>query len=92
MAKRGVVVWKGLLLGPLLAVVYAAVAPLTMLGGQVAPEAVQTFWIHVLVGLLVGDGVGLGVELVELVWPKHRSPAAGGSVDPVPHGPTEESS
>ena len=58
---------KFALLGPLLAGVFLASATLTLVGLSPADDVFGLLVRQVFVGLVVGDSVGLGVELVELV-------------------------
>jgi hypothetical protein len=58
---------KFALLGPLLAGVFLASTSLGLVGLPPGDDAVVTLVRHVFVGLVIGDAVGLGVELVELL-------------------------
>jgi len=67
LAREGVVLGKFLLLGPLLGGVYLAATPLAQFHSLTGPDAVRTLMQFALVGVVIGDGAGLGVELVDLV-------------------------
>jgi hypothetical protein len=63
----GLAFGKFLILGPLLAGVYLAVLPMTTFHSLTADGALREVMLRLLLGLIVGDGVGLGVELAELL-------------------------
>lgn len=66
LARRGVLFGKFLIVGPLLAGVYLATMPLdaffTVTGSELMPYLMR----HVFLGLLIGDSVGIGVEVADL--------------------------
>jgi hypothetical protein len=81
LGRLGFVFFKFLVAGPLLGGIYLAASPLLGLAtGQ--PESVTTvMWLNSLIGIVIGDGAGFGIELVELV-PAVRVPTvAGAAVD-----------
>jgi hypothetical protein len=85
LACRGPRLGKFLCVGPLVGGVLLAVAPLAEFHElnvfNAARHLVSQFWL----GVLVGDGVGLGVELAELTpW---ASRTAGATVGPCDVGP-----
>jgi len=67
LAREGVLFGKFLILGPLLGGVYLAATPLAQFHGLTGTGAVRTLMQFVLIGVVIGDGAGLGVELVDLV-------------------------
>lgn len=67
LARRGFWFGKFLISGPLLGGVFLAAAPIAEFDTLTAPGAARTLLEHVFVGVLIGDGVGLGVELADLV-------------------------
>jgi hypothetical protein len=67
MMRRGIHLGKCLLAGPLLGGVYLAAAPVTFLGNISPNTVMQSMVLTFFLGIVIGDGVGLGVELVELV-------------------------
>lgn len=66
LARRGILFGKFLVVGPLLGGVYLATMPLaafyTVTGSDVMPYLMR----HVFLGLLIGDAVGLGIEVADL--------------------------
>lgn len=67
MARLGFWFFKFLIIGPLLGGIYLAASPLAGLATG-RPETVPgTMWLTGLLGLVIGDGTALGVELVELL-------------------------
>ena len=65
-AERGVRFGKFLLTGPMLAMAFAAAAPATLVGAPATDEPLRPLLIGGLVGLIVGQAVGLGLEAGEL--------------------------
>lgn len=65
-AREGVLLGKFLLVGPLLGGIYLAVAPMLEFDSLIASESVRTLLYYVFVGLVTGNGVGLGVEAADL--------------------------
>jgi hypothetical protein len=66
LARRGFFFGKFLVAGPLLGGVFLAAAPIAEFSALSAPGASRTLLYYFFVGVLVGDGVGLGAELAEL--------------------------
>jgi hypothetical protein len=66
LARSRVRIGKFLLMGPLLGGVYLAAAPAATLFHDIPGGATRALLLSVFSGIVVGDGVGLGVELVEL--------------------------
>ena len=66
LARRGILFGKFLVVGPLLGGVYLATMPLasffTVTGSELMPYLMR----HVFLGLMVGDAVGIGVEVADL--------------------------
>jgi hypothetical protein len=83
LARRGILFGKFLVVGPLLGGVYLATMPLesffTVTGSDLMPYLMR----HVFLGLIIGDAVGVGVEVADM-WMlvkaarQSRSAGAGG--------------
>jgi len=67
LARRGIVFFKFVVVGPLLGGVYFAVAPLVDFESLVLGSATATLMRSVFLGVVIGDGVGLGVEVADLL-------------------------
>lgn len=67
LARRGVLFGKFLVLGPLLGGVYLATTPVAVFFLVTGSELMPTLMRQVFLGLLVGDSVGLGVEVADLL-------------------------
>ncbi len=74
LARHGYRFGKFLLVGPLLGGVLLAVAPITEFHDLILFDAVRPLLLQLFMGVVVGDGVGLGIELAELVPWKSRQP------------------
>jgi hypothetical protein len=71
---------KFLITGPLLAGVYLAIAPLAEFSTMTISDSLRTLLLYLFVGLIIGEGVGLGVEVAELmVAPAVPAHPAGGA-------------
>jgi hypothetical protein len=77
MADLGYPVGKFLVTGPLLGGVFLAATPLSGLGGGPPLGLVRACWINAFVGIVIGEGVGFGVEVAELAADSRRSADAG---------------
>lgn len=77
LGRRGMAFGKFLILGPLVGGVYLALAPLIEFHTLTANGVMWTLVEHVLLGVVIGDGVGLGVEVAELLGQAQEK--AGGS-------------
>ena len=79
-AERGVRFGKALLTGPMVAGAFAAAAPATLVGAP-AGEPLRSLVVGGMVGLIVGETVGFGMEAGELGarWLQERA-RPGGSV------------
>jgi MFS family permease len=73
--RKGVRFGKFLLLGPFIGGVMMAVTPLMALGPAAPVDLWRALWFNAFLGIVVGDGVGLGVELAELL-PSYRRESA----------------
>ena len=73
LARSGVRFGKFIVVGPLLGGVYLALAPITELGRMNVLNASSLLTFRFALGILVGEGVALGVELAELAGWKLRS-------------------
>lgn len=67
LAKVGIRFGKFLVLGPLLGGVYLAVAPISEISQMTPFDSIRPILLQVFVGVVIGDGVGLGVEIAELI-------------------------
>jgi hypothetical protein len=65
LAVMGLRSWKFLVVGPLMAGMYAAVSPLTLMGDAGALEAFRTLSLNALLGILIGTASGLGIEIAD---------------------------
>lgn len=65
MAEGGVRFGKFLVVGPLVGGVILAATPVALLGGRGHPVARELLF-NVMLGIVIGDGVGLGVEIADL--------------------------
>jgi len=66
LARRGFRLGKALLAGPLLGGVYVAAIPVTLLEGVSSGSALRSMLLTLFLGIVIGDGVGIGVEIVEV--------------------------
>ena len=83
LAEEGYRFGKFVLLGPLVAGVYMAATALILVGRGRQEDATGLLVQYVFVGLVLGDAVGLGVELAEIV------PSVGGERPRTPRGRPE---
>ncbi|MCP3980576.1 MAG: hypothetical protein GY716_14835 [bacterium] len=67
MARNGLLIGKFLIVGPLLGAAYLAATPLAQFYFLTESGTVRMLLEHVFLGIVIGDGVGLGVEIVDLV-------------------------
>ena len=70
LARRGWRFGKFLLVGPLVGGVFLALAPITEQSAMNVHNAAQLLLFRVALGVLIGEGVALGVELAD--WPLAR--------------------
>lgn len=87
LARRGMPFGKFLVLGPLLGGVFFAITPLAQFHTLTATGSMRTLLFNVLVGLVIGNGVGFGIELAELVGGALRRPTTAGSDVTAEEGP-----
>lgn len=73
LAELGYSVGKFLLLGPLVGAVYLATTPLAGLSNVLDLDAVTTMWLFTYLGIVIGDGAGFGVEVVDLLDSRNRT-------------------
>lgn len=66
LARRGFYFGKFLIAGPLLGGVFLAAAPIVEFSSLTSTGAVRTLLYYIFVGVLIGDGVGLGIEIADL--------------------------
>ena len=78
LARRGVLFGKFLIAGPLLGGVYLAIAPLAEFHSLTWTRAIDTFASYAFLGIVIGDGVGLGAEIAELLGLAGSRLRAGG--------------
>jgi len=67
LARRGILFGKFLVVGPLLGGIYLATMPLAIFFKVTGSELMPYLMRHVFLGLMVGDSVGLGVEVADLL-------------------------
>lgn len=67
LAERGLRIGKFLISGPLLGGVYLAITPLATWGMYTMRGTVTNLLANLWLGILIGNAVGLGIELAELV-------------------------
>jgi len=67
LARRGILFGKFLVLGPLLGGVYLATTPLAVFDRVTGAGLLPTLMRFVFLGLLIGDSVGFGVEVADLL-------------------------
>ncbi|HXV77064.1 MAG TPA: hypothetical protein VD788_12175 [Candidatus Polarisedimenticolaceae bacterium] len=67
LARRGILFGKFLVLGPLLGGVYLATTQLSVMFQVTGVELMPTLMRHVFIGLLIGDSVGFGIEVADLL-------------------------
>lgn len=79
LGRRGLVMGKFLIMGPMLGGLFVALTPMVEFHTLTSNGASRMLMLQALIGVLIGDGVGLGVELVEL--PSARA-ARRASLDP----------
>ena len=68
LARRGVRFGKFLVNGPLLGGVYLAVAPLSQFHLLSAYDSFDPLMVQLFIGIVIGDGAGLGVEIAGLLF------------------------
>lgn len=66
LARKGIHFGKFLIAGPLLGGVFLAAAPIAEFNTLTSTDAVRTLLFYGYIGVLIGDGVGLGVEVADL--------------------------
>jgi hypothetical protein len=67
LARRGILFGKFLVLGPMLGGIYLATIQLSLLSRISGVDLFKTLMQYVFLGLLIGDSVGLGVEVADLL-------------------------
>ena len=72
LARSGLRFGKFIVVGPLLGGVYLALAPITELDRMNVLNASSLLTFRLVLGILIGEGVALGVELAELASWKFR--------------------
>ena len=66
LARGGLVLGKFLIVGPLIGGLYLALTPVTDFHTLTSDDVMRTLMLRFLVGMILGDGAGLGVELADL--------------------------
>jgi hypothetical protein len=84
LARRGVRIGKFLLVGPMLAGLYLGLSPLNGIYAVTAVDPVSGWVFSIFLGLVIGDGVGLGVEITELFIDSSPRHEVKSRVDPSP--------
>jgi len=67
LGRKGMMFGKFLILGPLVGGLYLALTPLVEFHALTSNAVMWILMEHVLLGVVIGDGVGLGVEVAELL-------------------------
>ena len=67
LAKYGFRFGKFLIVGPLLGGVLMAVAPIVELTAMIPFDTVRPLLLQLFLGVVIGDGVGLGLEVAEML-------------------------
>jgi hypothetical protein len=67
LGRKGLIFGKFLILGPLVGGLYLALTPMTEFSTLTSNGVMYVLMEHVLLGVVIGDGVGLGVEVAELL-------------------------
>jgi hypothetical protein len=67
LGRRGIMFGKFLILGPLVGGLYLALAPMVEFHALTSNGVMRILLEHALLGVIIGDGVGLGVEVAELL-------------------------
>jgi hypothetical protein len=85
LGRHGIRFGKFLIVGPLLGGVCLAVSPISQFHAMSVYDAFSPMMIQLFVGIVVGDGAGLGVELAELLpWARPAGQSATSSAVPSP--------
>lgn len=66
LARGGLILGKFLLVGPLIGGLFVALTPITDYYTLTSDDVMRTLLLRFLLGLIMGDGAGLGVELADL--------------------------
>jgi len=66
LARGGLALGKFLIVGPLIGGIYLALTPITDFHTLTSDDVTRTLMLRFLVGMILGDGAGLGVELADL--------------------------
>ena len=72
LSRRGVQFGKFLVIGPLLGGVYLALAPLSQFNALSAYDSFDPLMVQLFIGIVIGDGAALGVELSDLLFRVHH--------------------
>jgi hypothetical protein len=67
LARRGVLFGKFLVMGPMLGGLYLATTQLALFSRVTGSDLMPELMRHVFLGLLIGDSVGFGVEVADLL-------------------------
>ena len=67
LARRGILFGKFLVVGPLLGGVYLATMPLAVFFKVTGSDLMPYLMRHVFLGLMIGDSVGIGIEVADLL-------------------------
>jgi hypothetical protein len=90
LARKGIHFGKFLIAGPLLGGVFLAAAPLAEFHTLTSMGAVRTLMYYGYIGVLIGDGVGLGVEVADLgALALEKMNGAPAAVAPEPTAPDD---
>ncbi|NNK62261.1 MAG: hypothetical protein HKO98_03555 [Gemmatimonadetes bacterium] len=75
--ERGIRIGKFLLLGPALAGVYLAATPALTLWTVSTSSVLRDLLANMFLGVVIGDGIAFGVEMIDLVLDRPQAHGAG---------------
>jgi len=85
LAQLGIRFGKFLVIGPMLGGLYFAATPLSSLVAVQPQGVLRSLWWNAFLGIVIGDGVGLAVEVIELfIKPTPSGPLGVARIDPDP--------
>ena len=72
LSDQGIRFGKFLVIGPMIGAVFVAVTPIALIHAPPSAGVARELWFNALLGIVIGDGVGFGVEMVDVVLPAPR--------------------